>query len=146
MKVFRFRLEQVLKVRKQEEKIQQKEFVQAQTEHQQAVESLKNLFNLKKETFEDLKKKQQTGFNTVTYLAHMKYVEKIDLDIDVQRLNVQKTEIALKKERKKLLEIVKKRKILENLKEKKLEEYNYEASIEEQKNLDDVASRNKNSA
>jgi len=142
MKAFNFRLEQVLKVRRQQEKIQQKEFFKIQTEHQQAVTSLKDLFNKKKETFADLKIKQKAGFHTTVYLAHMKYAEKLDLDIDVQRLNVQKTEIALSNERKKLLEAVTKRKILENLKEKKLEEYNYELSLEEQKVLDDIASRN----
>jgi len=141
MKKFEFRLEQVLKIRHQQEIMVQKEFAKVQAEHKIEVAKLTKIFDDKRVTFDSLKDKQRTGFDSTIYMAHMKFIEKLNLDIDIQRINVSKKEAELSKKRKELLEAVKKRKILENLKEKKLEEYNYEMNQEEQKFLDDISQR-----
>ena len=139
MKKFIFRLEQVLKIRTLEERIQQKEFSKVKSQHLIAVKKLEDIFIDRKETVRSLNDHEQRGFNQTIYLAHMKYIEKLNLDVDIQRINVSKVEIELKKERDKLLEIVKKRKSLENLKEKKYEEYLYNSNIEDQKMMDEIA-------
>lgn len=141
MKKFNFRLEQVLKIRAQQEKVVQREFAIVQANYQKTVKALRDLFDLRKNTIDDLKKISGSSFDQRAYLVHMRFVEKLNIDIDIQRINVQKAEVELSKKRKDLLEAVKKRKIIEKLKEKKLEEYAYEANSEEQKNLDEVASR-----
>lgn len=141
MKKFEFRLQDVLKVRRMQEKIAQKEFSKVYFKHQKEVNTLRNLYDMVKDTVNALKIKEQKGFNQIEYRAHMDYIGKLNLDIDLQRINVSKSEREVEKERVKLLEAVKKRKILENLREKKLEEYTYELNLDEQKLLDDAATR-----
>lgn len=139
MKKFIFRLDQVLKIRALEERIQQKEFSKVKSQHLNAVKILENIYIDRKETVESLKDHERKGFNQTIYLSHMRYIEKLNLDVDIQRINIGKIEIELKKEREKLLNIIKKRKSLENLKEKKYEEYLYETNAEEQKVMDEIA-------
>ena len=139
MKKFIFRLDQVLKIRALEERIQQKEFSKVKSQHLNAVKNLENIYIDRKETVESLKNQERKGFNQTIYLSHMRYIEKLNLDVDIQRINIGKIEIELKKEREKLLNIIKKRKSLENLKEKKYEEYLYETNAEEQKVMDEIA-------
>jgi len=139
LKKFIFRLDQVLKIRALEERIQQKEFSKVKSQHLNAVKILENIYIDRKETVESLKDHERKGFNQTIYLSHMRYIEKLNLDVDIQRINIGKIEIELKKEREKLLNIIKKRKSLENLKEKKYEEYLYETNAEEQKVMDEIA-------
>lgn len=139
MKRFEFRLDRVLSVRIQQEKIQQKEFAVVQAKYQKAVEMLKQLFDSRQETVLNLKKLSSKGFDQRVYLAHMSFIEKLNRDIDMQRITLQKIEVELNKERKKLLEAMQKRKILEILKDKNKTEYIHELLIEEQKVLDDLA-------
>ena len=139
MKKFIFRLEQVLKIRILEERIQQKEISKVKNQHIMAVKRMSNIYADRKETVDSLSNHEKQGFNQTIYLSHMKYIEKLNLDVDIQRINISKIEVELKKERNKLLEIMKKRKSLENLKEKKYEEYLYENNIEEQKMMNDIA-------
>jgi len=139
MRRFEFRLDRVLSVRIQQEKIQQKEFAVVQAKYQKAVEMLKQLFDSRQETVLNLKKLSSKGFDQRVYLAHMSFIEKLNRDIDMQRITLQKIEVELNKERKKLLEAMQKRKILEILKDKNKTEYIHELLIEEQKVLDDLA-------
>lgn len=139
MRRFEFRLDRVLSVRIQQEKIQQKEFAIVQAKYQKAVEMLKQLFDSRQETVLNLKKLSSKGFDQRVYLAHMSFIEKLNRDIDMQRITLQKIEVELNKERKKLLEAMQKRKILEILKDKNKTEYVHELLIEEQKVLDDLA-------
>jgi len=139
MRRFEFRLDRVLSVRIQQEKIQQKEFAVVQAKYQRAVETLKQLFDSRQETVLNLKKLSAQGFDQRVYLAHMSFIEKLNRDIDMHRITIQKIEIELNKERKKLLEAMQKRKILEILKDKNKTEYIHELLIEEQKVLDDLA-------
>ena len=139
MKKFNFRLEQVLKIRILEERIQQKEFARIKNQHLLAVKIMADIYSDRKLTVDSLTKHEKRDFNQTIYLSHMRYIEKLNLDVDIQRINISKIEIELKKERNKLLEIMKKRKSLENLKEKKYQEYVYENHLEEQKIMDDIA-------
>lgn len=139
MRKFEYRLDRVLSVRIQQEKIQQKEFAVVQAKYQRAVDMLKSLYDSRQETVLNLKKLAAKGFDQRVYLAHMKYIEKLNMDIDMQRITIQKIEVELNKERKKLIEAMQKRKILEILKDKNKTEYVQELQIEEQKILDDLA-------
>ncbi len=142
MKQFSFRLENILEIRRQQEKVEQKKFAKEQANYQKEVDFLKVLFERRKETYENLIKLEKQKFDKRIRMIHVDFVEKTNVDIDLQRINVEKAEVKLKKQRSLLLEAMKKRKILEKLREKKKEDYNLEMKNEEQKILDEVAARN----
>ena len=138
MKKFKFNLQQVLKVRANEEKIQQRILFEFQSKLQQLINEMSSLYEQKKIMAKELQEAETKRFDGRTRRIYSEFNEKTDKMIVVVRNKIKSAEQDVAKERLKLLEIVKKRKSLENIKEKKKLEYYDEQRKEEQKFLDEI--------
>lgn len=138
MEKFKFNLQQVLKVRLQEEKIQQRVLFEFQSKLQTLINEMSSLYEQKNVMSKELKQAEKVKFDGRTRRIYSEFNEKTDKMIAVVRKKIKVAEQDVNKERLKLLEVVKKRKSLENIKEKKELEYYYEQRKEEQKFLDEI--------
>lgn len=137
--MFTFRLESVLKHRKHQEEILQKELSLMQREIEMKHSALQCLFEKMSRLVRNIQRLQQEGVTISEQILYCDCIEqqKIKIGLLEQEIEIIRNKIDIK--RKELLEAVKNRKILEKLKEKKNVVYLEDLLRTEQKLLDEAA-------
>ena len=135
MKNYKFSLESVLKVRKNEEKNVLEDFVLAQNKLIRE-ESLRHIIN------EELNLCLENGtcaINIQSLMMKTHYKEDLSSKLRIQDMLIEEKKIELEQVRKRLVIAQKDKKMMEKLKEKDLDDYKTEISKENQKEIDEFA-------
>ncbi len=133
----KFRLESVLKIRKQEEDFQLKQVRVAEEEYRKSSEEQRKLYDERKEVFDQLGKLK--NYNSRTHLIYIRYIEELNNNIETIVKKIGEKEKILRRERDKMKEISQKRMILEKLKEKEEIRFKKEQDYKEAQFLDQLA-------
>ena len=140
MKKFRFQLEPVLTLRKQAERLKQKEFASALQVLRRCRESIVETLKAMDETRRGMRAAENREVDMKAVLAHRRYLNHLEMRLSA--LGREHEALAGKAEEKRLelVEAAKKKKSLEKLREKRIAGYNYEAAREEVKFFDEIGS------
>ena len=137
--MYRFRLEALLKHRKHQEEILQRELALAR--RQMLAEQ--KILHVQKASLRqhqrELQLRQQQGRRVSEILLVIDYLGKLAEDLEKQRKRVAAAEQGFQKIRQELIEAVKKRKILQKLKERQSERHQQRLRKKEQDAMDEVA-------
>jgi flagellar FliJ protein len=137
--MYSFRLEALLKHRKHQEEILQRELALARRQmlaEQKILHAQKASF---RQHQSELQLRQQQGRRVSEILLVVDYLGKLTRDLDKQQKRVAAAEQAFQKSRRDLIEAVKKRKILEKLKERQWERHEQGLRKKERDAMDEVA-------
>ena len=137
--MYRFKLQSLLKHRRHQEEICQKEMAEAQRDLTDAQEKLRRLKKDKRENIQKLQARQKELHNASTIIMSINYIEKLSSDLAAQMKQVGKASEKVTQKRLNLIAIMKKRKTLEKLKEKDRLEYQQKMMQAERKINDEVA-------
>ncbi len=138
--MYRFKLEALLKHRRHQEEVLQKELADAQKKLA-AEQSIQRAFERKKRRRVQELQRRQTSGNTITDIVlYLTYIEHLSANIEDQKQRVQIAQQIAHQKRNELIASMKKRKALEKLKEKGRQAYQYKQMQEERKFMDEVAS------
>ena len=138
--MYRFKLEALLKHRRHQEEVLQKELADAQKKLA-AEQSIQRAFERKKRRRVQELQRRQTSGNTITDIVlYLTYIEHLSANIEDQKQRVQIAQQIAHQKRDELIALMKKRKALEKLKEKGRQAYQYKQMQEERKFMDEVAS------
>lgn len=138
--MYRFKLEALLKHRRHQEEVLQKELADAQKKLA-AEQSIQRAFERKKRRRVQELQRRQTSGNTITDIVlYLTYIEHLSANIEDQKQRVQIVQQLAHQKRNELIASMKKRKALEKLKEKGRQAYQYKQMQEERKFMDEVAS------
>jgi len=137
--MFTFRLEPVLKHRKHQEEMLQKELSLLQRKTEQERSALKRCFEKLGRLMNEVQCLQQEGVTISEQILYCDCIEHQKLKIDLLKKEIVKMETQIDIKRKELMEAVKNHKILEKLKEKKNFVYIEDMLKTEQKLLDEAA-------
>lgn len=138
--MYRFKLEALLKHRRHQEEVLQKELADAQKKLA-AEQSIQHALERKKRRRVQELQRRQTSGNTITDIVlYLTYIEHLSANIEDQKQRVQIVQQLAHQKRNELIASMKKRKALEKLKEKGRQAYQYKQMQEERKFMDEVAS------
>jgi len=138
--MYRFKLEALLKHRRHQEEVLQKELADAQKKLA-AEQSIQHALERKKRRRVQELQRRQTSGNTITDIVlYLTYIEHLSANIEDQKQRVQIAQQIAHQKRNELIASMKKRKALEKLKEKGRQAYQYKQMQEERKFMDEVAS------
>ncbi len=137
--MYRFKLQSLLKHRRHQEEICQKEMAEAQRNLTDAQEKLRCLKKIKRENIQKLQARQKELHNVSSIIISINYIEKLSRDVAAQMEQVGKASEKVTQKRHHLIAIMKKRKMLEKLKEKDRLEYQQKMMQAERKINDEVA-------
>ena len=137
--MYRFKLQSLLKHRRHQEEICQKEMAEAQRNLTDAQEKLRCLKKIKRENIQKLQARQKELHNVSTIIIAINYIEKLSRDVAAQMEQVGRASEKVTQKRHHLIAIMKKRKMLEKLKEKDRLEYQQKMMQAERKINDEVA-------
>lgn len=138
--MYRFKLEALLKHRRHQEEVLQKELADAQKKLA-AEQSIQHALERKKRRRVQELQRRQTSGNTITDIVlYLTYIEHLSANIEDQKQRVQIAQQIAHQKRNELIALMKKRKALEKLKEKGRQAYQYKQMQEERKFMDEVAS------
>jgi len=144
--VFQFRFETLLNARRHTEECLQKEVSEARRALADEQSTLREKKSNRRHCLQEQRRKQRRGFRGPDMLMFQAYLQRLELDIDVQQKRVASAERKVNQKRQALIEAVKKRKILEKLKEKDQDSHRQALAEAERKFIDEVAARNYPSA
>jgi flagellar protein FliJ len=136
---YRFKLEALRQYRVFREEARQKDFAEALRWRDQQAEALARLIDLRKQTEQEMKKKQNGGITGPQLTIFNDYLNKLASDIFSQNHKIAEAEKSLEKTREALLAAMQKRKTLDKLKEKGLRTYMERLSREEEKFINEMA-------
>lgn len=136
---YQFKLEALRRYRRHQEESKQKDLAEAQRVRDEAVDILNHYLDMRDQTEEDLKNKQQESATGPHMALYDSFFKKLSEDIRAQRLEVEKFEQLCTRKREALLIAMQKRKTLEKLKEKGLSAYLDNLNHEEQKFINEMA-------
>lgn len=140
MSKFKFRMEQILNIKKQLENSIKNELANALRIIEKEKEELKNLQNQQKEYIKGIKESMLNGTNVQRLREFNVFIASLETRINNQKKVVNDVEIVADKIREKLVQIVKEKKILELLKDKRLQEYKLSEQRKNELTLGEVAS------
>jgi flagellar FliJ protein len=141
MKKFRFSLETVLKVRRQNEEVKRRELALAQAERDQVLAALGSHESALRGL---LVEQSEARVGTIQLAREAWFMASwggLTQQIRLSREELEKKEEALKISRDKAVEASRERLVLEKLEEKQLQEHLFQVNREEQGLLDDLAQR-----
>lgn len=134
-----FRLEALLKHRKYQEEVLQKELASARRHMLAEQKILHGQKASLREHQLELQRRQQQGTRVPEIVVVITYLAKLTDDLDNQHKRVAAAEREFQQARRALLEAVKKRKILENLKERQRQRHQQRLRKKERDAMDEVA-------
>lgn len=137
--MFRFRFESLLKHRRHEEEMAQKLMFEAQMDLQREQDEFKRLKKERRESIHQLEHRQTGALAIHEISLSLKYIEKLAVRLEQQRLKVQQAEQRLAARHQSLISAVKKRKMLDKLKENEHLKYQRDLSQKDLKYMDEVA-------
>jgi flagellar protein FliJ len=139
---FRFNLEAVLKHRKREEDVAQRDYMEMQETVDLCLREIKNMYGKIDETREAVGAAEKSGTPN-----DIQFILQADHFIDGQKLRIREARLKardlireLEHRQEVLTEKLHERKIMDKLKEKKFEEYKETIAKLEQKEMDDITS------
>lgn len=138
-----FRLEQVLKFRKEVERMHQLELAQARQQHDDARERLKSERGALKELQSELSERQAEGIDAKDLQLYGDFSLRKTREIRAIRESLPVLEKAVQERREALLAAAKEKRALEVFKEKKLRDLRLEQLSRERAFLDEVAVQNR---
>jgi flagellar FliJ protein len=138
MRKFEFRLQPVLRLREQAEKVKQKEFALAVQEVRRCENDILYVVNEIEDSQEGLRRAEMREIDPWQLIFHRRYLN--HLEKQLRRLRGELHALSKKAEAKRLelVEASKKKKSLEKVKERRREDYEYDARREEQKMFDEI--------
>lgn len=134
-----FRLEQVLKFRKEVEKMQQLELAQAKQQHETARDRLKSEKSALEELEQELAQRQLSGIEAKDLQLYGDFSRRKLQEIQQIRESLVGLEKMVQEKREALLTAAKEKKALEVFKEKKLRDLRLEQLNKERAFLDEIA-------
>ncbi|GFO53350.1 flagellar export protein FliJ [Geomonas sp. Red276] len=134
-----FRLEQVLKFRKEVERIQQLELAKARQQHENAREQLLNEKLALESLTDELAQRQASGIDAKDLQLYGAFARRKSREIEEMRRSVSMLEKAVQEKREALLTAAKEKKALEVFKEKKMRDLRMEQLLKERAFLDELA-------
>ena len=137
--MYQFKLQSLLKHRRHQEEICQKEMAEAQRNLTDAQEKLRCLKKIKRENIQKLQARQKELHNVSSIIISINYIEKLSRGVAAQMEQVGRASEKVTQKRHHLIAIMKKRKMLEKLKEKDRLEYQQKMMQAERKINDEVA-------
>ena len=137
--MYRFKLQSLLKHRRHQEEICQKEMAEAQRDLTHTQEKLRHQKKEKHENLQKLHSRQKERHNISDILIFINYIKQLSRDMEAQMQQVGKASANVTQKRHNLIESMKKRKTLEKLKEKDWLEYQQKVMQTERKFNDEVA-------
>ncbi len=139
MKNFDFRLETVLKVRKQEEAVKRKELM----EQELLLHNLQKRAELLQEESlaieSDLREQQQGKGSAQNLASHLAYLHSLQEQIILSQDDLMRQKNVTEGKRRMVAEAQKKKKMIENLKEKQYLQWKQEIEQKETEELDEIA-------
>jgi len=137
--MYQFKLQALLRHRRHQEEVCQKELAEAQRDLSDAQEKLKCIKKDKRDNIQKLQARQSERHNASKILIFMNYIEQLSRDLDAQLQQVHSASKHVTQKHDNLIAIMKKRKTLEKLKEKEWFEYQQKMMKAERKFNDEVA-------
>lgn len=134
-----FRLEQVLKFRKEVEKMHQLELASAKQQHDTARERLKSEKTQMEELEREFAQRQMTGIDAKDLQLYGDFSRRKSREIQQLRESLVSLEKAVQEKREALLTAAKEKKALEVFKEKKMRDLRMEQLCKERAFLDEIA-------
>ncbi|MBU5638605.1 flagellar export protein FliJ [Geomonas sp. Red69] len=134
-----FRLEQVLKFRKEVEKMHQLELAAAKQQHESARERLKNEKAMMEQLEQECAQRQMTGIQAKDLQLYGDFSRRKAQEIQQLRDSLVMLEKAVQEKREALLAAAKEKKALEVFKEKKMRDLRMEQLNRERAFLDEIA-------
>lgn len=146
MPKFSFKLQSILKIKKQMEDSIKNDLGKALKKLEDEKLALNNLLEKEEACINTLCEKSGKLISIKDLKDYNDYISYLGDVITIQKENVNLAEYNVDKVRDELLVVVKERKMLEKLKGKKLDEYKVQLLIDEQKMNDEIVSFKRNSA
>ena len=136
--MFRFRYETLLKHRRHEEEVLQKDLAEKKKRLDDTRQRLDRLRKSKRESTFRLQAVQKQSRRVADIVLHLTFLEKISRELERQKVSLLTVEKEHHLKRKELIESVRKRKTLEKLREKDCQAYELRLRRQETKFLDHV--------
>lgn len=134
-----FRLEQVLKFRKEIEKMHQLELAKAKQQHESARDRLKSEKAALEALAQEFSQRQMKGIEAKDLQLYGNFTRRKSREIEEMRGSVASLEKAVHEKREALLAAAKEKKALEVFKEKKMRDLRLEQLLKERAFLDELA-------
>jgi flagellar FliJ protein len=138
MKKFEFRLEPVLRLRDQTERIKQREFAQAVQEVRRCESDILYVLGEIEDSREGLRRAEIQEIDPWQLIFHRRYLNHLEKQLRRLRGELQALSKKAESKRLELVKASKEKKSLEKLRGKQRGEYEYEAAREEQKMFDEI--------
>jgi len=138
MKKFEFRLEPVLRLRDQTERIKQREFAQAVQEVRRCESDILYVLGEIEDSREGLRQAEIQEIDPWQLIFHRRYLNHLEKQLRRLRGELQALSKKAESKRLELVKASKEKKSLEKLRGKQRGEYEYEAAREEQKMFDEI--------
>lgn len=136
----KFRLEILLRHRKHIEECCQKALADSQAFYEKEKQTLEGFEETRHRCENRLNQKLKDAPTASDVIIFQRYIRRLALDIDEQRVRVHEARSFLEQRRLNLLEAMKKKKILKKLKENQLRQHHLEMTRKEQAFINEVAS------
>ena len=141
MNRFRFRLENVLRVRGAEEEAKKRDFGEARREARKAEERLEDTRREIEEHDHLAEDREARPLNARDLLIHFQYSRQLERKKESNLQLLKHTEVIVDARRKELVEANRRKKTLERLRERAMLEHNMAANKEEQAVLDELTAQ-----
>ena len=138
MKMFEFRLQPVLRLRDQAERVKQREFAEAVNEVRRREGEILRVLSEIDDSRESLRHAEMRVIDPWQLIFHRRYLNHLEKQLHGLRGELRALSKKAEARRLELVEASKKKKSLEKLKERRRDEYMYEAGREEQKMFDEI--------
>lgn len=137
---FRFALESILKHRKRQEDIAQRDFLEAQAKVEECLRGIQSIYTSIDNTRISISAAEKSGTpNDLDFIRQAdRFIEGQKVRVREERLKARELIRAMEDRQHELTERMHERKIMQNLKDKRLEEYQEEIKRIEQIELDDL--------
>ena len=140
MKKFRFRLQKVMDVKEEIEKLRMVDLAEAKKVVVLEKEKLENQRIEDRQCRRQIKEQElEDKIDPMTMDLYYRYLKKLDADMDLQNNVIVKARGETERRRRILLDASKERKVLEKLKERRCSAYRTEMTRKEQAVLDDIS-------
>ena len=139
MKKFLFSLSTLLQVRRQKEKIAQKNLLEAHLVLRKVSGVLKKLEGELDNIKNQISRAQNEKQHPAQFIPYYDFMESIKKKITRQKIIVREAGISIDRQRNELIKVMQKRKIIENLSDKKYSEWNATFFKTERAALDEMA-------
>ena len=138
--MYTFKLQVLLNHRRHQEEALQKQLADVRRKLVVEQNRLHRTKREKREHVLSLHQKQSAGCTVTDSLLYVNYIQQLSRAIEQQRQRVQQAEKKVRRQRRALIEAVKKRKTLEKLKDKGQQAYLEKQMQNERKFMDEIAS------